>query len=122
MAACLSYFFFFLPLSTFHLLFSAAPPSTPQIDADCQALDAAFKVRVVLFIFFLFFFLDHHHFCSLHFFRKGVGTKEDQLIAVLCTKPKDYIQQLRAVYNHSHTVDLLSKIQLETSGRFQVFV
>lgn len=28
--------------------------------------------------------------------------------------------QLKAVYNHGHTVDLLSKIQLETSGRFQV--
>lgn len=69
-----------------------APPSTPQIDADVAALDAAFK---------------------------GVGTKNDQLIQVMCTKSKDYIQQLRAVYNHGHTVDLLSKIQLETSGAFQ---
>ncbi len=42
----------------------------------------------------------------------GVGTKEDQLIGVLCTKPKDYIQQLRAVYNYGHTVDLLSKVRV----------
>jgi annexin A7/11 len=75
-----------------HNATTVKPVSTPQIDADCAALDAAFK---------------------------GAGTKEAQLIAVLCTKPKSYIQEVRNVYNHSHTVDLLSKIQLETSGRFQ---
>lgn len=72
-----------------HNVTTQKPPSTPQIDADVAGLDDAFK---------------------------GVGTKNDQLIQILCTKPKEYIQQLRAVYNHSHTMDLLSKIQLETSG------
>ncbi len=75
-----------------HNATSAKVASTPDLDADVAKLDAAFK---------------------------GVGTKEDQLIAVMCSQTKERMQKLRIIYDQSHTMDLLSKIQLETSGRFQ---
>lgn len=50
---------------------------------------------------------------------KGAGTKEKDLIAVLCQRSKEHLLQLKSVYNYQNKLDLLSKIQLETSGRFQ---
>jgi len=56
---------------------------------------------------------------AVHAAMKGVGTKEKQLLAVICNRPSEYLQDLRAAYHAAHHLDLLTRIRIETSGQHQ---
>lgn len=56
---------------------------------------------------------------AVHNAMKGVGTRERDLLAVICERPNAYLQDLRAAYKAAHKLDLLTRIRLETSGQHQ---
>jgi len=61
----------------------------------------------------------HADVTAVHNAMKGVGTRERDLVAVLCERPNAYLQDLRLAYKQEHKLDLLTRIRIETSGMHQ---
>jgi len=56
---------------------------------------------------------------TVHNAMKGIGTREKDLLPVFCERPNAYLQDLRAAYHAQHHLDLLKRVQIETSGEHQ---
>ncbi|XP_018019737.1 annexin-B12-like [Hyalella azteca] len=54
----------------------------------------------------------------LHEAMKGVGTNEDTLVEILCTRNNSEIIELKSVYERKHGKPLQKSIESETSGHF----
>jgi len=50
---------------------------------------------------------------------KGVGTRERDLLPIICERPNAYLQDLRNAFHKTHHMDLLTRIRIETSGQHQ---
>ncbi|KAA0191134.1 hypothetical protein HAZT_HAZT002191, partial [Hyalella azteca] len=50
---------------------------------------------------------------------KGVGTNEDTLVEILCTRNNKEIKELKSVYEHKFDKSLQKSLEKETSGHFR---
>ena len=50
---------------------------------------------------------------------KGAGTDEDTLIEIICSRPTEYIQKLKAKYKATYDKSLEEDVADDTSGEFQ---
>ena len=56
---------------------------------------------------------------QLHKAMKGLGTDEDTLVEILCTRPRGEVLDIATAYQEAYGNSLLADIQADTSGPFQ---
>ena len=52
---------------------------------------------------------------------KGLGTNEDTLIEIICSRPAPILSQIKAKFNQNYKRDLEADVKSETSGTLKYF-